>query len=532
MKKTTAMVLTAAMTVSVLAGCGSGETAQQKQAEQTSEWGEVTYPMKTEEPITLTYWMPINQSATKFISSYSENEAFQEAEKRTGVKIKFIHPVAGQEKEQFNLLMASGELPDIIQGADFYQGGELKGVDDGAFLDLTPYLEQHAPDYYKIITGDAEVKREVFSDDGRVSAFYRINEQPIPPATRMIVRQDWLDEFGMEVPMTLTEFEEYFKKIKETKPGVVPFMLPGQNPLPNPANMEVIWGAFNILPDFFLEEGKISHGYANPRLKDYLTWMNRWYEAGYISKDFPSIETKQVWAEFDSGNIGAYVDSVDVARTRAEGVKLPITSTPYPRVDKDNKYHTTVASWPKAGDVTVVSAASKNKEAAIRFLNYAYTQEGAMLYNYGLEGKAYNMVDGKPVYTDYILHNEKIDAESANYILRIHFAPKLQIGTPLEFNPAIAKSPEAVANRMKWCDDPNADNAYRLPPISLTAEETTKRAEIMANVSTYSNEMILKFIVGAEPIENFDEYLEQLEKFGMNEAIKITQTAYERYMQR
>lgn len=532
MKRKTAVLLAAVMTVSYMTGCkGTAENAVTA-ADTAEVSGEVTYPMETKEPVILTYWMPISQSATKFISSYAENEAFQEAQKRTGVKIEFIHPVAGQEKEQFNLLMASGELPDIIQGASYYQGGELKGVDDGAFLDLTPYLEANAPDYYEIITGDEEIKREVFSDDGRVPAFYRINESPIPPATRMVVRQDWLDEFGMEVPVTMNEFEAYFEKIKETKPGVVPFMLPSQNPNPNPANMEVIWGAFNILPDWFLDDGEVSHGYSNPRLKEYLTWMNKWYQAGYISKDFPSIETKQVWAEFDSGNIGAYIESVDIARTRAEGLHMAITSTPYPRVEKEDKLHTLVASWPKAGDVTVVSAESKHKEAAVRFLNYAYTHEGAMLYNYGIEGKSYEMVDGKPKYTDYILNNDRFDAESANYILRIHFAPKLQIGTPLEFNPAIAKSPEAVENRMKWCDDPNTDNAYRLPPISLSPEESTRRAEIMADVSTYSNEMILKFIVGTEPLDAFDGYLEQLKSFGMDEATELTKTAYERYMNR
>ena len=54
----------------------------------------------------------------------------------------------------------------------------------------------------------------------------------------------------------------------------------------------------------------------------------------------------------------------------------------------------------------------------------------------------------------------------------------------------------------------------------------------MADVSTYSNEMILKFIVGTEPLDAFDGYLEQLKSFGMDEATELTKTAYERYMNR
>ena len=41
--------------------------------------------------------------------------AYQETEKKTGIHIEFQHPAVGQEKNQFNLLMSSGDYPDVIR---------------------------------------------------------------------------------------------------------------------------------------------------------------------------------------------------------------------------------------------------------------------------------------------------------------------------------------------------------------------------------------------------------------------------------
>lgn len=82
------------------------------------------YPIK-QEGVKLTYWMPMNPGAANFISSYDENPAYQAVQENTGVDIEFIHPAAGTEKESLQLLMASGELPDLIQlqREDWYAGG-------------------------------------------------------------------------------------------------------------------------------------------------------------------------------------------------------------------------------------------------------------------------------------------------------------------------------------------------------------------------------------------------------------------------
>ena len=526
-KRIVSLVLATGILSGMLVGCGGASSSESvppaPSSQSVSADPASMYPVEGSPK--LQYWLPIHPNATKYISSYSENEAYQEIQKRTGIEIEFQHPATGQVQEQFNLLFTSNRIPDIIQSADLYAGGIEKGYQDGAYIDLTPYLQEYAPDYYNLIMADEELQREIFTEDGKILAFYKIRAVPDPPWCRALARKDWLEEFGMEPPTTLEEYEAYFQAVKENKPDAAPLMLPSTDADIN--QIEIFYGAFDMLPGWYVVDGKIHYGNGDPQLKEYLTVMHDWYEKGYISSDFASVEQNQIWAMFDAGQLGMYVDAV---AARNEVMGKVFIGLPYPRQTIDSKYHAALANWPCAGDATAISTSCKDIENAMKFLNYAYTEEGSMLYNYGIEGVTYNMVDGKPKYTDYILNNPKFDTAAANYILRIHFAPKYMPGSPLEFNPTMAKDEQAVADRMRFCDDPNVDSAFRIPPIKYTPEETKEIASIMTNVKTYSQEMIMKFITGAESLDNFDAYIEQVNAYGLDRAVELTQNAYDRYM--
>ncbi|WP_186445610.1 extracellular solute-binding protein [Paenibacillus cremeus] len=511
-----------------LAGCSqdqsSGSSKDKPTPSAPANMNESSLPI-VKSPITLKVWAPMNPNASQFITDYGQNEVYQELEKRTGIHIQFIHPAQGQEKEAFNLMIASGELPDIITGASRYIGGEEKGVRDGVFEDLTPYLQKYAPDYYSIVTSDAETKREVTTDDGKFPAFYMIKQSQDAPSRRIMFAEDMLKSLNLQIPKTIDDYDKTFKAIKDSK-GLAPYIL-----LPTGLE-EQFMGPYGIIPGFYLKDAKtVSFGQTQPQFKDYLTLMNKWYKEGYINKDFAGLKPAQQQALLDSGKAAMLVEAVVASYNRGQQIKSPHVSAPYPRLKADDKIHYQPADWPQAGQgqETVITSSSKYKVEAVRWLNYAYTKEGSMLYNYGIEGKTYNMVDGKPKFTDYILNHPKYGTENTNYILRVHFAPKLQC-KDIACNPNLAKSPESAAIRQKYADDPNVDSALVLPPIRMTPEENDKRSKIMTEVNTYSDEMVLKFILGSEPLSNFDQYVSQLKKLGIDEAVKITQTAYERYL--
>ena len=116
----------------------TADTQQESQDNSTAAEADAS----DEDLVTLTYWVPLNGSASKYITSYNENVAYQEAMKRLGIKIEFVHPAIGQEQESFNLLFLGDELPDIIAYADHYTGGEFQGMRDGVFQDITDLVPE------------------------------------------------------------------------------------------------------------------------------------------------------------------------------------------------------------------------------------------------------------------------------------------------------------------------------------------------------------------------------------------------------
>ena len=112
---------------------------------------------------------------SNFISSYDENPSYQAVQANTVVDIEFIHPAAGTEVESLQLLLASGELPDMIQvqREDWYSGRLKALYEDGAIIDIAPYLDEYAPQYKEVINHDEVAQRQII-DDGKVYGFYKI----------------------------------------------------------------------------------------------------------------------------------------------------------------------------------------------------------------------------------------------------------------------------------------------------------------------------------------------------------------------
>ena len=126
----------------------------------------------TEEPVTFTYFMRFNPQVQDWCQDMSDNLFYKTLEEKSGVHIEFqlFHPM--NFGEQFNLQMASQDYADFYcEAATGYTGGYDKGVEDEVFLDLTPYIEEYAPNYNAIINMNDQNRRDALTDEGRVVFF-------------------------------------------------------------------------------------------------------------------------------------------------------------------------------------------------------------------------------------------------------------------------------------------------------------------------------------------------------------------------
>ena len=147
MKKTRKMrfLLTAlAMVILLTSACG----AKNEKTSGDGTYDLSSYPIKTD--ITLSYFVPLRAESAGMIDNYSETFCAQELEKRTGVKIEYIHPAVGQQNEMLSLLIASNELPDIVQNNwGSYSGGLSAAVKENVVIPLNDYKE-YAPALFKL----------------------------------------------------------------------------------------------------------------------------------------------------------------------------------------------------------------------------------------------------------------------------------------------------------------------------------------------------------------------------------------------
>ena len=178
---------------------------------------------------------------------------------------------------------------------------------------------------------------------------------------------------------------------------------------------------------------------------------------------------------------------------------------------------------------TAISKKCKNPVLAVRLLDYAFTEKGHMLANFGIEGESYNMVDNYPKYSD-IIHNNPEDKTISQAIAAYTLQGHIPMYQEVRYIEQYYQQPELKAAQKEW--GKTNMNAHLIPEIYVLGEESDADADIMSNCKTYIDEMSIKFITGEVSLDKFDEYLEQLDKFGIKESIKFRQSGYDRYQSR
>ena len=97
-------------------------------------------------PVSFTYWVPLAEYVATRSSNLGDTPMYKELEKRTNVHVTFSHPPAGQETDQFNLMIASRDLPDIIEWSWVsYPGGPEKAISDKIVVPLNDLIVKNSP---------------------------------------------------------------------------------------------------------------------------------------------------------------------------------------------------------------------------------------------------------------------------------------------------------------------------------------------------------------------------------------------------
>ena len=97
--------------------------------------------------VKLTYWVKLHENldAAK-VTNMDQTRWYEAVKEATGIEIEFIHPAAGQDGTEFNLLTAvPDEMPDIVEYSwTAYPGGASAAIEDEVIIDIRDLLEERA----------------------------------------------------------------------------------------------------------------------------------------------------------------------------------------------------------------------------------------------------------------------------------------------------------------------------------------------------------------------------------------------------
>lgn len=492
----------------------------------------------TDEPVTLTLWADTknNGAVGTLIEKLDDMEMLKQMEEKTGVHIECITPPVGEDVTAFSLMLSSGDYPDIIMGFhNYYAYSGDTAIDEGIIVDINDLLDV-APNYKKAIEASAFRQKSALTDAGNMPYIYEFTlaDEPGLNVGGPIIRQDLLDKLGMEAPTTFDELHTFLTRCVNEL-GLKRAMALDSNGASKYDGQTAGFGFHmkNVCTTnaFFQMDGKILYAPLTEGYKQYITMMSQWYAEGLIDPDFASVVTfddgvamatsgECAYSSDHGGILGMYNSVGQTINPDFQFVNAPI-----PTLTEGEKVHVGSSSGNGIEMAAVITTGCENPELAMRWIDQWYTDEGFMMANYGVEGKTYEMVDGMPVYTDFVMNNPEMDSVA---ILGAYATPTMWFADVVSCRDVSQATREAG----KIWDDVNDSTAVIPAAVVLNTEEKEIYGDLYSEIESYVDEMTVRFIMGLEPIENYDAFVEQLKALGVEEAIGAYQSAFDRYMAR
>lgn len=529
MKRLISGILAGVLIGSSLVACGPKKEAATTATTDASADANVNpYPLKGN--TTLKVWAGKVQS--KLIKTNAEAQWAPELEKRTGVKIEWQHSISD---DQFNLMLASGDLPDIISNDWIYnyQGGPTKAMESNLIIPLNDVFKKYAPNLSKYLKENPDVDKRLKTDEGKYGVFPTIrNDMTLRVYFGPFVRQDWMDELGIKTPETIDDWYTMLKTFKDKKNLQAPLSWENGSNKGLPARDVGIIGSYGLQYGMFIKDGKVKYGPYEPAYKDFMATMNKWYKEGLIDPDIATVDKKVIDSKFTSektavtfyllgGGIGNYMSALEKTNP-----KVDIKGIPYPVLKKGDKPQISSLSGVFGPFQAAISTSCKNVEAAARWLDYAYSTEGHMFYNFGTEGVSYKMENGYPKYTDEIMKAPQGAKEVLGKFINQNGSFINDVRSFEQYSVSRPQQTEAIKT---WATE---EVKYAMPEVYFTADENQEVATLMNDLKSYSDEMYFKFMFGNEKIENMDAYYARLKSLNVERAIALYQKAYDRFQKR
>lgn len=497
-----------------------------------------------DEDYSFSMWVSFSDNMSTFMpNQFADNLGYKKAAELTGVDVDLVCISTNSNSEQFSLRVASNDLPNVITNVSMlWTGSYDSAIEDDVFIDLTDMVENYMPAYKECYDQLPDAtKRELHTDEGNFPRLYSINNYPDGATEGAFVRTDYLEKVGMEIPTTYDELDAVLRAFQSELGLSEPLMATAgivhtSNALCSGYGVSGSFSTFPMFADpYYLVDGKVKYGIIEEGYKEYMEMFSGYYADGIIAPDFMTKNQNPMdfGGTISSGNTGVFFGEtnmvpnyismgVDTDPDFAIAPLPPITKTP------GEATHFATEKSPISGRVAAiaVSTTDTDYEKLGTYLDFFFTEEGALLSAMGVEGNEDGSYvfdeNGELQYSDYWNTIDLTEMEKPTYFI-YSVMPMLCPKTPSSYTLDIQFECAPT-----W--EQNADSAYQMPgAISMSTEENEKYNSIYGDIRTLVEENLTKFAVGDRPMSEWDSFVQDIYDLGIEECIDLQQAAVDRF---
>lgn len=555
MKKSVWQMLAVALIFSLVLGACSGGTNNNKENGRSNTGGSTTTETdKPAEPVAVSFFAPQGKAPLE------ENEYTKLIEEKFNVKIKWDLAPADALVDRRQLLLASGDYPEVFLEGKFSYSDVMTYGQQGVFIPLNDLIDKYAPNIKAMWEAKPYLKEAMTAPDGNIYGIPRLNEcYHCTYSQKFWINNEWLEKLGLKVPTTTDELYEVLKAFKTQDPNGN--KKADEIPLTGAPNKFVWNGSVDaFLMNAFIyndnskyltvNNGVVDFAANKPEWKEGLAYLRKLYSEGLID---PASFTQNDQAVGQLGNREG--DEITGSFTSA----LLSYLVNVWEEDKDRHKHWVIVPPLKGPNgvqlagtsqgigefaMTITNKATEAQQiAAIQIADYAFSDEGALYSEYGVnegigwvKAKADELnIWGEPAKYSFEVPKEEGAEENAEDTIRNDswtlLGPK---NMSKEFRDSFAAAqdmlkPSGYERRLALATkeyEPYAPKEVYPSGVYIRPEDTDAAAQLTTSITDYVQSNMAQFILGNKDIDKeWDAYVKGFDGLNLTKYLEIHQNA-------
>lgn len=492
-------------------------------------------------------FMGMNMNSTR-VGRYDETDMMKYLEEQTNVHIVWDMIPQASWSEKKNLTIAGMELPDGFMGPLSLTADEaqLLGA-DGILIPLEDLIRQYAPTIQRLIDENPTYRASITSTDGHIYALTAMQDMGFDSFSAAIIRKDWLDDLGLDMPSTTDEFYQVLKAFKDNdmagNGNTIPltFLYQESSDLNREVKREFEWifQAFGVSENpkhvAINDDGVVEFTAAQEGFREAVAYLHQLYSEGLIDPEIFTQDRTMLTNKIRQLNVGCYTDyrlENSMASTEIQDLFEIMPALTGPHGDK---------GWLRATagmneGAFALTSACQNPEIAIRWLDYINEPENNIQMLYGMfkpegwtESEALVPSETEPGKWTDNTDQRPADVQPNDWPWSAPIGSSPVISTKELIDTYIATRQNNVYKEEACAvyRDDLTTYPYNFP-YRFTLEEIDELNLIQLDLVNYVYKTEAAWISDGGIDEEWQDYLTQLEKLGMERYVELYQTAFDR----